>query len=105
MSAAVHQGSNLNIEALLASGRWKNSTPEIINEVACDMFAEELAEAWPGAVVRWGSGQAWVEFNGRHYDAETPDGVEDWRDLPHFKEFPDDIAPTVAALYQEGKGT
>jgi hypothetical protein len=28
---------------------------------------------------------AWVFFQGRHYDAETPDGVKDWRQLPAFR--------------------
>lgn len=26
----------------------------------------------------------WVFYKGRHYDAETPKGVGDWRELPAF---------------------
>lgn len=28
---------------------------------------------------------SWVYWCGRHYDAEAPEGVEDWRDLPFCK--------------------
>jgi hypothetical protein len=28
---------------------------------------------------------AWVFIRGRHYDAETPRGVRDWKDLPVFR--------------------
>lgn len=30
-------------------------------------------------------GHFWIEYKGRHYDAEAPDGVELWTDLPIFK--------------------
>lgn len=37
-------------------------------------------------VLKHGAGEhAWTYWKGRHYDAETPEGVEDWRDLPFFK--------------------
>jgi hypothetical protein len=32
-------------------------------------------------------GHVWVEFKGKFYDAETPDGVTDWKDLPWMQEF------------------
>jgi hypothetical protein len=28
---------------------------------------------------------AWVFYHGKHYDAECPRGVRDWRDLPVFR--------------------
>ena len=28
---------------------------------------------------------------GKHYDAETPDGVNDWRELPIFQKFFEDL--------------
>ena len=28
---------------------------------------------------------AWVFFNGKHYDAESPEGKKDWRQLPVFR--------------------
>ena len=30
-------------------------------------------------------GHVWTYTDGRHYDAEAPDGVEDWRNLPIFQ--------------------
>lgn len=30
-------------------------------------------------------GHYWIEFEGRHYDAEAPDGVERMEDLPIFR--------------------
>ena len=30
-------------------------------------------------------GHSWVQFDGRHYDAEDPQGVDCWRDLTHFE--------------------
>jgi hypothetical protein len=27
----------------------------------------------------------WVFFEGRHFDAESPEGVKDWRQLPVFR--------------------
>jgi len=27
----------------------------------------------------------WLEYEGRHYDAEHPGGVDDWRRLKHFR--------------------
>jgi len=30
-------------------------------------------------------GHYWIKWKGRHYDAECPDGVKDWLELPVFK--------------------
>ena len=30
-------------------------------------------------------GHCWAFIDGRHFDAEAPDGVTDWRELPIFK--------------------
>lgn len=29
-------------------------------------------------------GHEWITLNGRHYDAESPEGVDDYRQLPWF---------------------
>lgn len=29
-----------------------------------------------------GSGHTWLSFNNRHYDAECPNGTDDWKTLP-----------------------
>jgi hypothetical protein len=30
-------------------------------------------------------GHVWVKYRGRYYDAETPNGVADWREIPHIQ--------------------
>lgn len=79
--------------------------PEIINEGDCLDLAEyvvaEVPEAeWRhvshygeedeyGAIVDEGGQKLpshhWVEYEGKHYDAEAPDGVTNWRELPLMK--------------------
>jgi hypothetical protein len=42
------------------------------------LFTEDLTESpLPG--------HAWVFFHGRHFDAECPQGVRNWRNLPVFR--------------------
>jgi predicted GNAT family N-acyltransferase len=67
--------------------------PIIINSGDCDTFAERLV-----GVLGYGVAEeimdddddgripnhAWVDIDGRYYDAEVPSGVDDWRDLPVF---------------------
>lgn len=72
------------------------NTPEDINNGSCDAFARTVERDFPGARAAWDyqldrtkdSGfyccHMLVEYEGRYYDAERPDGVEDWKDLPYF---------------------
>lgn len=84
-----------------------NQAPEAINTGFCDFVANEAAEQIPGAIVRTmdyentqysdyqselddynfreTNGHSWIEYKGKHYDAEAPNGVKDWRDLPLLK--------------------
>lgn len=67
-----------------------------VNAGDCEGFALELAEVLPGALVvytedfidwdspEWPGGHAWVSWEGRYYDAECPEGVTDWKELPFF---------------------
>ncbi len=32
-----------------------------------------------------GCGHTWIEYKGRLYDAEVPNGVRNWKDLPFWK--------------------
>ncbi len=32
-------------------------------------------------------GHAWILYKGRHYDSESPNGVDDWRELSIFEKF------------------
>ena len=66
-------------------------TPYDINSGHCEEFAFKLAEQLPGCFVigtDWESsapGHFWIFASGRHYDAEIPDGTDDWRNLPIMK--------------------
>jgi hypothetical protein len=84
---------------------WDEFTPELCNDGFCDIFAEKFREEYPGAELwqtsastsPWGFGHTWVKYKDKFYDAETPNGVKDWRDLPYIqtlyqvsKEYPED---------------
>lgn len=72
-----------------------------INKGYCDLFAEDLVEELGGKTdityiidndelapddsYRIGTDHVWVYHNGKHYDAETPYGVDNFLELPHFK--------------------
>ena len=68
-----------------------------VNSGLCEEFATDLSERLPGSevvytenYVDWDSedypgGHAWVEFQGKYYDAECLDGVSDWLSLPFFQ--------------------
>ena len=86
---------------------WKGElTPEECNAGLCDIFAEKFKEEYPEAEVwltDWGTedsmfGHVWVKYKGKYYDAETPAGVKDWKDIPFIqrvfdiqKKYPDDV--------------
>jgi len=72
--------------------------PYDINNGPCEEFALEVMDrsgvsygppAWEiyedstdGVAL---PGHVWISHGGRSYDAEAPDGVDDWRDLPLFR--------------------
>jgi hypothetical protein len=66
-------------------------TPYDINNGQCEEFALALAEQLSGCLVictDWEAdapGHFWVFVGGRHYDAEMPEGTEDWKELPIMK--------------------
>lgn len=68
-------------------------SPRHINQGRCELFAMDVLLKVPGARVRSTGALTreelpehyWVLYNGRHYDAEAPEGVENWRDLPFFR--------------------
>jgi len=85
---------------------WEEFTPEMCNDGFCDVFAEKFREEYPGAEL-WGTdygigytfGHVWVKYGNKFYDAETQNGVEDWKQLPYiqkvldlYKKYPDDVA-------------
>lgn len=86
---------------------WDELTPQMCNQGFCDDFANNLKKLYPQAEL-WQTftsanpntavGHIWVKYKGKHYDAETPNGVSDWIDLPHmqrihkiYKQYPTDV--------------
>ena len=79
----------------LAHKNWSKFTGKVCNNGFCDIYADKLSKLLPGSK-RWSTeeygptasfGHVWVEYKGKYYDAETPDGVADWKELPWMKEF------------------
>lgn len=68
-------------------------TIESINGGNCANVAFQVAGEVDGVtVLQVGDGDRfWIEFNGKHYDAEVPTGVDNPFDLPFFDRTPRDI--------------
>jgi len=73
-------------------------TPYEINDGLCEEFMQEVCRKVPEAEERCAemffdtystppkyTGHVWIYYNGKHYDAECPKGVENWKDLPFYK--------------------
>jgi hypothetical protein len=69
--------------------------PEVINNGACGLFAQlvidslggETEELYASFTERCTNAHEWITYNGRHYDAECPFGVDDETDLPFEKRY------------------
>jgi hypothetical protein len=65
--------------------------PEEVNAGWCEDFAYQLSVRLPGSCVLWPAEpalayvHAYVLYEGRYYDSETPRGVDDWKKLPCFR--------------------
>ena len=79
----------------LAHKNWSTFTGKVCNTGFCDIYADKLSKLLPGSK-QWDTeeqgpsgtlGHVWVEFKGKFYDAETPNGVSDWKQLPWMQEF------------------
>jgi hypothetical protein len=94
------------IRKLLASEAWRGTAPRDINRGRCEDFQQEtLALLGPNSHARevcdasfpeigeavsrtppFGlPGHFWILHDGRHYDAEAPEGVDRWQDLPIYR--------------------
>lgn len=90
------------IDGLLADD-WKSTKPYAINCGECEEFAGEVFDILvdghdplirrdgspPNVDVVWGPrlclpSHAWLHIDERHYDAECPEGVDLWKELPMF---------------------
>ena len=79
----------------LTHKNWGSFTGKVCNSGFCDIYADKLSKLLPGSK-KWDTeeqgpsgtlGHVWVEFKGKFYDAETPDGVSDWKELPWMQSF------------------
>ena len=86
------------------------NTTEELNNGFCNAVAQEIFEEAgkpDGMQVMeastMGGRHQWVSYNGRHYDAETPTGVENFEDLPVWERFGEPGEATV--VMEGGEGT
>jgi hypothetical protein len=72
-----------------ASLSFPDRTPEEINSGKCFDWAAIVFDLVEGSKIAGhnvaGNGHTYVEIDGRCYDAECYEGVDDWLDLPFFK--------------------
>jgi hypothetical protein len=93
-------------EALeLVDKNWDKFGGEECNNGFCDIFAQKLSKYLPGSKIMSTEdnrsetfGHVWIEYKGKYFDAETPNGVSSWKELPWMvkfynknKEYPTDI--------------
>ena len=78
------------IRLLLDQEEWQGLTPEEINNGDCDEFAFELQDICGGQVLEIPNDydhiptHVFIKWKGQFYDAQHPDGVEQWSDLSIF---------------------
>jgi hypothetical protein len=73
---------------------WDTFGGKECNNGFCDIFARNLSKYLPGSKIMSTEdprnetlGHVWVEYKGKYFDAETPNGVNSWKELPWMKEF------------------
>mgnify|MGYP006289626547 CR=1 FL=1 len=71
-------------------------TPADINNHYCRYVAEtvqdRLGDQYDLQILEDGGRgfvHTWIMYDGRHYDAERPEGVDDYHDLPFFERHPE----------------
>lgn len=75
---------------------YKLKGPYNINNGYCEEWANEVIKRIPEAEdvgtpekewdeENWATGHVWIVINGINYDAETMEGVKDWKNLTPFK--------------------
>jgi len=93
----IHQKalSQTEKEALeLTYKNWDTFGGKECNNGFCDIFAKNLSKYLPGSKIMSTEdprnntlGHVWVEYEGKYFDAETPNGVDSWKQLPWMIEF------------------
>ena len=84
--------SSLNITEVIKQGIQEfGGDPVVINGGQCEDFAWYVHNKIPEALMLDSGfddnfyGHCFVEYEGKYYDVENPEGVEDWHDLNYFK--------------------
>ena len=66
---------------------------DLIELGMCSDLATLVWEEFEGVEIRHlendGVVHFWIEFQGRHYDMQNPEGVSDWRKLDYFDGVPE----------------
>ena len=77
-----------------------------INGGSCARAADRVYDRVDGVrVMKIGENDHfWIEYNGRHYDAEVPSGVDDPFDLPILRDAPLDSMLSLSQLAAEAEG-
>jgi len=93
----IHQKalSQTEKEALkITYKNWDTFGGKECNNGFCDIFAKNLSKYLPGSTIMSTEdprnntlGHVWVEYEGKYFDAETPNGVDSWKQLPWMVEF------------------
>jgi len=97
------------------------SDPGQINQGQCEEFAAIVSIRYQEEIDEWGDqpilwwdndklgvdfesspwpAHAFLEFQGRYYDSECPEGVDDWQQLPIFKAWTERYVPSTLQLQQ-----
>lgn len=82
----------------------KEFSPMICNSGYCDVFATEFKKEYPEAIIfeasEEGLGHFFCKYKDKFYDAETPTGISDWKQLPYFKRWiqQEEKLPEVAEI-------
>lgn len=94
---SIHQKalSQTEKEALeITYKNWDKFGGKECNNGFCDIFAKNLSKYLPGSKIMSTEdprnntlGHVWIEYNGKYFDAETPEGVDLWKQLPWMEEF------------------
>lgn len=77
-----------------------------INGGNCHNVARRVVNNVPQATYLQtiGGDHGWVEYQGRHYDAEVPSGVDNAFDLPFFMRIPPNQVLDFAQMHAEAEG-
>lgn len=84
----------------------KCDTLEDINNGRCFDISGRVSEQLDYVTVleTFGRDHSWIEYSGKHYDAEVPTGVNDPFDLPFFQRIPPRKVLDFAQMHAKAEG-